>query len=84
MSVRAKFRVDGIERTRSSKYEGGKSIPIEVQTIRMTPVCGDGEENKKFFASTPWGEIKLGTVNAEAAKQFDLGKEYFVDFTPAE
>lgn len=77
MSVRAKFKVDSIER---SKHYGEGS---EMQTIKMTPVYGNSEENKKFYAASPSGQIHLGTINPEAAKQFELGKEYYVDFTPA-
>lgn len=77
MSVRAKFRVDSITRQLfGSQGEG--------QTIKLFPVCGSSEENKTFFKWTPAGSIDLGTVNAEAAAQFELGKEYYVDFTKAD
>ncbi len=81
--VRAKFTVNRIERSR--EWNTNK----ELQTIVMSPVTGHGEdgkseENKEFWAYTPSGEIKLGTVNAEAAAMFELGKSYYVDFTPAE
>lgn len=77
--VRAKFKVQRIERFLWSKDK-------EVQSIVLLPVAGGAdasEENRAFFAATPTGEIKLGTVNAEAAA-FELGGEYYVDFTPAE
>jgi len=76
--VRAKFKVIRIERS-----EGWNNIN-EVQTIVLTPVTGGSRENKAFYAATPAGEIKLGTVNAEAAEEFDLGAEFYVDFTLAE
>lgn len=77
--VRAKFKVNRIER---EQWGGGK----EVQTIVLTPVYSNdpASENAKFYAATPSGEIKLGTVNADAAAGFELGREYYVDFTPAE
>ena len=84
MNVRAKFRVQSVTRTLSSKWENGKSVPVEVQTIKLFPVTGGSEENARFFESTPTGEINLATVNAEAAKAFELNKEYYVDFTPAD
>ncbi len=80
--VRAKFRLDSITRQKSTRYVDGKSEPCEVQTLRLYPVSGSSDENKKFFASTPSGQIELGTVNAEAVAQFQLGGEYYVDFTP--
>lgn len=79
MSVRAKFIVNSI--TRTKHWDANKG---EVQTIKLSPVYGNSDENKKFFEATPAGNIELGTVNEEAAKQFELGKAYYVDFTPAE
>ena len=79
MSVRAKFKVSRIER---SLWREG----VEVQTIVLSPVYSNdpNSENAKFYQATPSGEIRLGTVNAEAAAAFDLEGEYYVDFTPAE
>ncbi len=84
MSVRAKFTVQSITRTQSSIWDGSKSVPTEVQTIKLFPVCDGTPENKAFFSSTPTGQIEFATVNAEAAKQFELNKSYYVDFVPAE
>lgn len=83
MSVRAKFTVNSIIRTLGSTYVDGKYVAKEVQTIKLYPVSGGGDENKAFFASTPTGSIELGAVNLEAANQFELNKEYYIDFTPA-
>lgn len=78
MTVRAKFRVQSIER----HIAGGD----EVHTIKMAPVYSDDQdsENYKFWKWTPAGEIELGTINREAAEAFELDGEYYVDFTPAE
>lgn len=83
MKVRAKFVVQSITRTQGSYWDGTKSVAQETQTIKLYPVTGTNDENKKFFASTPSGSIELGTVNLEAAKQFELNKEYYVDFEAA-
>jgi hypothetical protein len=77
--VRAKFKVDRIER--SLHWDPSKG---ELQTIQMAPVTTGSDENRQFFAATPVGVINLGTVNADAAAMFELGKSYYVDFTPAE
>ena len=53
----------------------------EGKRIYLAPVTCGSEENKQFFAYTPYGTVDFGTVNAEAAKQFEVGKEYYVDFT---
>jgi hypothetical protein len=52
--------------------------------ITLTPVCTGSEENESFYQYTPSGSIELGIVNENASKQFEVGKEYYVDFTPAE
>lgn len=71
--VRAKFKVISVEPT----SEG-------CATIKLSPVIGGSAENDEFYKWTPSGSIELGTVNAAAAAQFAEGKEFFVDFTPAE
>lgn len=78
MSVRAKFKVSKIEIT------GNTTDERELGTVHLSPVTGGSEENKKFYNYTPCGGMTLGTLNAEALKQFKVGKEYYVDFTPAE
>lgn len=71
--VRAKFRVNEI--TQNSHGF----------TVKLAPVYSpDPEsENGKFYNYTPSGEIVLQTINTEAAKQFEIDAEYYVDFTPA-
>lgn len=93
MTVRAKFRVQKIERTSymhntGKRTEAGAQIHerTELHTIVLIPVFGNGDpnhENTKFWQASPSGEIKLGTINAAAAEQFVLGEEYYIDFTPA-
>lgn len=79
MSVRAKFYV--VEITRSKHWDRAKG---EVQTIKLQPVSGDDSpENKAFYEAMPTGSIQLATVNEEVGRQFQLGQEYYVDFTPA-
>jgi hypothetical protein len=52
-------------------------------TVHLSPVTSGSDENKKFYEATPGGKIELGTVNGEALKQFAIGDEFYVDFTPA-
>lgn len=90
--VRAKFKVTMITRHESNKSvrnEDGSysSEPSEVRSIHMSPVYGNGDpahENTKFWEATPSGHLELGCANLEAAQAFELGKEYYVDFSPAE
>ena len=77
--TRAKFKVDSIEQ--QLHWDRSKG---ELHTIKLSPVTAGSEENKTFFSATPVGRIELGVLNQEAGKQFELGKEYYVDFTKAE
>ena len=94
----AKFKVVEVRRIMSSKrVERGATaespefkpgiydwVPCEMQTIILRPVTGGSEENKKFWASTPSGSIELGVINQGAWKEFELDKEYYIDFTLAD
>ena len=75
--VRAKFKCTSITRR-----EGWGEFK-EIRDIELQVVCGGSDDNKKFFAASPSGSIKLGCANAAASEQFEIGKEYYVDFTPA-
>lgn len=99
MSVRAKFKVDAIKRTMGSRIKlgsDGKAVknskgyeeyePCEMRTVEMSPVYGSGDpdhENTKFWQASPSGKLELGCVNLAAAEQFELGAEYYIDFTKA-
>lgn len=61
-----------------SEYEGG------THEIIMYPVVQGSEENKKFFKFTPGGEFKLQVVSSETAQTLEVGKEYYIDISPAE
>lgn len=94
MSVRAKFKVQKVEATMgvrvTGKNEAGRDVyePCELRTIVLQPVyavSGDPEhENTKFWQASPSGEIKLGTINPAAWEAFELGGEYYIDFTRAD
>jgi len=74
--VRAKFKCASI--SPASWHDGADEI-------ELYPVVGgsDNAENDAFYAATPGGKIILGTVNKAASDQFEVGKEYYVDFSPA-
>lgn len=81
--VRAKFAVTSIT---TSAYKNGEDQWVEQFTINMHPVYSSdpNSENKKFWDATPTGAMSLGTVNKAAADAFKPGREYYIDFTPAE
>lgn len=78
MSVRAKFKVSEI-----TEHAYGEK---RMKTIKLAPVYSqkEGSENKAFWEASPNGEIRLGTINMDAAAQFELNGEYYIDFTRAE
>jgi len=53
-------------------------------SINLSPVISGSAENKEFYKWTPGGSISLSIVNKAAALQFEVGKNYYVDFTPEE
>lgn len=40
-------------------------------------------ENKNFWESTPNASLQMYITNHAAADLFEIGKEYYLDFTPA-
>jgi len=50
--------------------------------ITLHAVWDDGHGNETWSKATPQGEIKMMITNPEAIDQFDLGKDYLVDFKP--
>ena len=80
--VRAKFYVS---KTEQSKYGYAPDQKV-MTTVTLSAVYSseEGSENKKFWDATPSGSIVLGTINPEAAEQFELGAEYYIDFTKVE
>jgi hypothetical protein len=51
--------------------------------VTLQPVYDDGA-NSQWSKYTPSGQLQLTITNPEAYKQFELGKAYFVDFSPAD
>ncbi|MBG0879408.1 hypothetical protein H0X90_21700 [Burkholderia sp. 9775_39] len=77
--VRAKFKV-----TRLSQREHWDKQKGSIHDIELEPVISGSAENERFYAATPTGRIALSTVNDDAASQFRLGAEVYVDFSPAD
>ncbi len=51
--------------------------------IRLEAVISGSPENDNFFKWTPSGSLIMQTINTDAAKQFEVGAEYYIDITPA-
>lgn len=72
--IRCKFKCQSV-----TKRVGFTKVDEFVYDAELQAVYGDSPENKAFFAATPNGNIKVGTVRQDT---FVPGLEYFVDFTP--
>lgn len=91
MTVRAKFFVHSITESNSPRAERQgdgtyRTVPGKVTTLVLQPVYANNDpnhENSKFWAASPGGRLELNCVNPEAVKQFEVGREYYIDFTPA-
>lgn len=70
--VRCKFRCES-----KTQYANGYEV-------KFTPVTHGSPENESFFKWTPSGEMRFGTLNEESAAQFEPGKEYYIDISPAQ
>jgi hypothetical protein len=58
------------------------SHTVNGMSVEMTPVVGGSEENISFFEYTPYGKLEMGIVNPNVV--FEVGKQYYLDFTKAE
>lgn len=75
--VRAKFYVQSITPVPSQNPDD------KTAHVSMYAVYGNGEANKDWSRWTPSGSITMSITNPSAVEKFEVGKEYFVDFTPA-
>ena len=76
--VRAKFWVKSIHHSHVSNNDPGAVFA----EIKLAPVYDD--DNKDWSKYTPQGEITMGITNPGAIAAFELGKKYYIDFTPAD
>lgn len=88
--VRAKFIVDRFtsslstqQKDKKGDWSASNTEEVEKRTIVLRAIYSDdpNDENRKFWEATPSGQIELQVINPEAWQAFELGKEYYVDFT---
>lgn len=80
-TIRAKFKVYSHTTQLAWNQPAGQSDKL-CGTIKLQPVTGNSEENRRFYEATPGGSIELTTVNHDALKALPIGAEVYVDFTP--
>lgn len=70
--TRAKFRCTSVEPYANS-----------LRNYTMTAVTDDGTpENERYHRYTPGGTLQIGVDNP--AVEFEVGRDYYLDFTPAD
>jgi len=79
MNTRAKFSCKDIKSVGIASSDARTNYEIILE-----PVYSGSEENREFFEYTPSGQIRLGVVSPTPAGQFQVGHDYYVDFTDAE
>lgn len=79
-AVRAKFFVKSIQAMTNGNPQHDQS-----SEVKLAPVYGqNGDDvNASWSRFTPSGEISMLITNPAAVDQFELGGEYFIDFTKA-
>lgn len=76
--VRAKFKC--ISTTRTSHTPGQKDVPV---TYRFQPMYDDTvPEDQRYAKYTPSGSLEMLVDNPGV--EFELGRDYYLDFTPVE
>lgn len=76
MTVRAKFTVQ--EHRTTSYNPQSKTVILRPQYDTTTP------EDQRYAKATPSGELTMQIDNPPALAEFELGRTFYVDFTPAE
>lgn len=76
--VRAKFRVTQKKDVASA---WGPFLGKTDSVVLLQPVAGPG--NEEWSKYTPCGTLEMTINNPEAFGVFEIGKEYYLDFTPA-
>lgn len=72
--VRAKFECTSV--VNQPEYES--------KSVSFSPVINGSDENKSFSKYTPSGNLNLQiSYETEASNAFEVGKEYYLDFTEA-
>lgn len=69
MAITAMFTCQSKEHDTNSPEQGN---------VHLTAVSGGSEEATKYFAYTPYGDLRLGILNPAAFEQFEPGKTYLL------
>ncbi len=84
MTVRAKFYVESIETSLSSRYDPAtrQSTPTRVGVVKLQAAHGAG--NEAWSEATPVGHAQMAITNPDAVGRFAVSHAYHVDFRRAD
>lgn len=77
--TRAKFVVSEIRHSTQRYADGSRTK--NGATLHLLPQWRASENSGFYTSNCPCGEIVLHHLSDETAKQFEIGRQYFVDFT---
>jgi hypothetical protein len=85
-TIRAKFKCTAklpteYGQTKVSCHPVGPNWNPETKKCEFPADCGD---NKEFWEASPSGELILWIKNKAASDKFEVGRSYYLDFTPAD
>ncbi len=76
--MRAKLKVSNVD-----PYEGGENLTFSA-VCKSDGYPEDGsDENNTYATFTPMAELKMTVNNPNLLGKFEVGQEFYVDFTPA-
>lgn len=79
MNVRAKFQCQSVNHILT--HSPGDQTAI----LTFAPVYDNGKgENATWSKYTPQGKLEMTVTNPAAVAAFEVGKSYYLDFTPAD
>jgi hypothetical protein len=83
MATRAKFTCISVKKYANTVWDKSGQNPQRgfVYAYEFQAVSDGSQENKEFYASTPYGNITMQAVRDDL---FEPGKSYYVDFSEAE
>lgn len=76
-----RLKVTCYETTKTKHWDATKGF---IGGVKLSPVVTGSDENNAFFEATPSGQIQFGTINEAVLAEFEPGKSYYVDISPAE
>ena len=85
--LRAKMSVFSITKGRCMAWppDGSACREVECETVKLTAVCGGpGNPNAEWNWNTPTATVEIVIANPAAMGRLEMGKTYFLDFTPAD